>query len=78
MTLIHHNKLRVNAEISDDPAQLDVLRESGWASGLHKDTDPDDPALIRDPTAVPRVLPEPDEEEPEPEPAAKRTTTRRK
>lgn len=72
MALIHHNKLRVNAVIPDDPDQLDVLRESGWAAGLHKDTDPDDPATI------PRVLPEPEpDDEPEPEPAAKRTSRRK-
>lgn len=59
--LMHHNKLRVNAPATDDPDQMAVLRESGWASGPHKDTDPDDPA------PVPRVLPEP---APEPEPPA--------
>lgn len=60
MTVIHHNKLRVNAEVPDDSDQMSVLRESGWALGLHKDSDPDDPVLIRDPTALPRVLPEPE------------------
>ena len=60
MALMHHNKLRVNAQLPDDtPAEtVDVYREHGWAVGLHKDSDPDDPADI------PRVLPEP-------EPAAK-------
>jgi hypothetical protein len=78
MGVIHHNKLRVNAVVPDDPDQMAVLREAGWASGLHKDSDLDDPVLIRDPTAMPRVLdPEPDDEEPEPEPAAKRTTRRK-
>jgi hypothetical protein len=61
--LVHHHKLRVNAELPDE-ADLDVYRESGWAKGLHKDTDPDDPSPI------PRVLPLP-EPEPEPEPPAK-------
>ena len=72
MGVIHHNKLRVNAVVPDDPDQMAVLRESGWASGPHKDTDPDDPSFI------PRVLdPESDAEEPEPEHAAKRTTRRK-
>ncbi len=63
MGLIHHNKLRQNALVPDDADQMAVLRESGWALGPHKDTDPDDPAV------VPRVLPEPDPEAPDPEPA---------
>jgi hypothetical protein len=59
--LIHHNGLRVNAEVPD-AADLDVYRESGWAKGPHKDTDPDDL------NPIPRVLPLP---EPDPEPPAK-------
>jgi hypothetical protein len=60
MAVIHHNALRVNAVVSDDADQLAVLRDSGWAKGLHKDSDPDDR------TAAPRVLPAAD---PDPEPA---------
>lgn len=57
MALMHHNKLRVNAELPDDmPAEtIEIYREHGWTNGLHKDTDPDDRW-----TDVPRVLPEPD------------------
>jgi hypothetical protein len=63
MGLMHHNGLRVNALAPDDPEVMDIWREAGWASGPHKDTDPDHPAHLGE---IPRVLPEP-----EPEPAAK-------
>lgn len=61
MAQIHHNGLRVNAVVPDET--VDIWREQGWVSGLHKDTDPDDRGA-----AVPRVLPA---AEPDPEPPAK-------
>lgn len=64
MALIHHNGLRVNADVPAEPDQMEVLRESGWTLGPHRDTDPDDPSPI------PRVLPAPDPDAPNP-PAAK-------
>lgn len=59
MGWMHNNRLRVNAQMPDDmPSEtLDIYREQGWASGLHKDTDPDDRW-----TDIPRVLPEPEPE----------------
>jgi hypothetical protein len=53
--IIHHNGLRRNAEVPDN-VDLDVYRESGWAKGPHKDSDPDDPS------SLPRVLPLPESE----------------
>ena len=61
MGLMHHNGLRVNAIAPESDEVMDIWRESGWASGPHKDTDPDHPAYLGE---VPFVLPEP-------EPAAK-------
>jgi hypothetical protein len=57
MGLMHHNGLRVNALAPDDDEVMAIWREQGWASGPHKDTDPDHPAHLGD---VPFVLPEPD------------------
>ncbi len=70
MALIHHNGLRVNVLAPDDDDQMAVFRESGWAKGPHKDTDPDDPSPI------PRVLPL--EGEPESEPKATKATSKEK
>jgi hypothetical protein len=55
MGLMHHNGLRVNAIAPDDADAMDVYRENGWASGPHKDTDPDHPAYLGE---IPAVLPE--------------------
>ena len=66
MALMHHNKLRVNKPAPESDEVMAIWREQGWASGPHKDTDPDDD------TAVPRVLPEPEPDaEPGPAPAKK-------
>lgn len=59
MAWIHHNGLRVNADVPD--GTIDIWREQGWYGGLHKDTDPDD-----DYSAVPSVLPPVDDEPDEP------------
>ena len=69
MALMHHNGLRVNAEVGE--GTVEIWREQGWASGLHKDTDPDDDS------AVPRVLP-PVEDEPEGPPTKARKATAKK
>jgi hypothetical protein len=68
MALMHHNELRVNAQASTDDGQMAILHESGWRTGPHRDTDPDDPA------DVPRVLPETATDEP---PTATRPRTRK-
>lgn len=63
MAFMHHNGLRVNAVAPESGEVMDIWRERGWASGLHKDTDPDHPAHLGE---IPFVL-----SEPEPEPASK-------
>jgi hypothetical protein len=60
MAQIHHNGLRVNAVVPDET--VDIWREQGWSTGLHKDSDPDDHS------PAPVVLPA---AEPEPPPPAK-------
>jgi hypothetical protein len=57
MGFMHHNVLRVNALAPENPETMDDYRAVGWASGLHKDTDPDHPAHLGE---IPFVLPEPE------------------
>lgn len=72
MALMHHNKLRVNAVAPDDSDAMDVYRDSGWASGPHKDTDRDDPSPI------PRVLEPVVDDAADEEPADKAPSKNRK
>lgn len=67
MALVHHNDLRVNAEVAD--STVDHYRELGWKSGKHKDTDPEDYS------PVPRVLPllDPPSDDPDPVKATPKT-----
>jgi len=63
MAFIHHNGLRVNAEVPDEIVDIWTVPHSeggpGWRTGLHKDSDPDDRRRVPDVLPVPESDPEP-------------------
>lgn len=46
--LIHHNQLRVNAELPDHipDAAWAIYEAKGWAKGKHRDSDSDDRSRV--------------------------------